>query len=96
MDEPHLRAASIGAQPGELSPTSDTRLIIHGARRVSLAGRVGRKENPELGGLSQRQMGDLDSGHRTGKPCQAGGKRCEDLKVRVRAVFGGRTRPVRD
>ncbi len=74
MDEPHLRVASIGAQPGELSPTSDTRLILHGARRVSLAGRVGRKENPELGGLSQRQMGDRDSGHRTGKPCQAGGK----------------------
>ncbi len=54
----------------------------------SLAGWVGRKEDPELGELSQHPMGDRDSGNRTGKPRQAGGKdvRIEDGSDRRRRV----------
>ncbi len=50
MYEPRLRAASIGAHQGELSPTSDTRSRLNGVSRVSLAMQVGRKENPDWEG----------------------------------------------
>ncbi len=89
MYEPRLQAASIGAQPGKLSPTSDTRSRLNGVRWVSLAMRVGRKKNPGWEGCRSIRCEIETQDNEWVSLARRGGGEMRVLVERVRTVFGG-------